>query len=219
MPADFAPLPGLVPGTSAAQQKRLSSLLRAFEAVQSAEVLMAGQAPNLAAQVVLKPRSGRTFTAETLTSLAAMIEQATPGLTRSRLTILQSDGTLLYSEGQCRIPEAAPARTLPPVQWLLLALFTVAALVVVLTRRRTPEAPGGEHFAFLSQCDDQTLRAILARERPEVVGVLLQYGDGNTARRLRRLLGQAAVPQPARPVETDTLALLETAVQRAYGGR
>ncbi|MEN6402254.1 MAG: hypothetical protein ABFD94_09960, partial [Armatimonadia bacterium] len=44
MPADFAPAPYALPSSRASQQKRLAGLLRGFEPVQSAEVLLTGEA-------------------------------------------------------------------------------------------------------------------------------------------------------------------------------
>ena len=202
LPAAFAPAPFALPGSTQALEKQLANLLRKLEPVQSAEVLISGEAaggPTL--RVIVKGRAGKRLTPELITTMSELLSGVAPGIAPDHIIIGDSSGRLLYDRGQ--------AVTLPPAQplaghpWSWLALAALAALAVAwstargqLQRRRVGAASSRAEDAWLERADQRVLAETLARERPEVAALVLSRMPEGSARRLRRLLQQRGMVPP-----------------------
>ncbi|MEN6304840.1 MAG: hypothetical protein ABFD96_19070 [Armatimonadia bacterium] len=217
MPADFAPAPYALPSSRASQQKRLAGLLRGFEPVQSAEVLLTGEAAQeLSAQVLIKPRAGRELSPEVLESLIRVLTEGCPGLQPARLTVVESNGKLLYAQGQMQTPDL-PARRQTPIPWLLAALVVgvVAAVAARQPWKRHTAEPAGP-FDFLKGAGANSLERLLADERPEVVAVLARQLHGPLRRRVEAWLQRQPTMAPQHELEGEVREALAAALRRKY---
>lgn len=217
MPVDFAPSPLAVPSVRANQQRRLAGLLRGFEAVQSAEVLLTGgPAQEVSAQVLLKRRAGRELPPEVLQSLVRVLTEACPGLQPARLTMVESTGKLLYAQGQVQTP-SSPAHRRSPIPWLLGALFVGLALALVSGQPWKRRSPGPDDpLDFLKGADAGRLQKLLSGERPEVVAVLARQVQPRTRRRIEACLQGQPLKPPQQELEGAVRDALLMALRRKH---
>ena len=99
LPSDLVPLPGSPQYLRASQQRQVQTLLRGFEGIAGAEVIIAGEAPPLSACVVVKPRPGARVDGELAETMAQTVTRAVPGLTLRDVMLIDSSGRALYVDG------------------------------------------------------------------------------------------------------------------------
>lgn len=207
LPSDFAALPGTSQYARNAQQRTVAGLLRGFEAVAGAEVVISGPEPTPAVNVVLKPRPGHPLAASLLDSLSRLILGAVPGLTPERLQITATTGQTLYAAGQVEAPALPAGSTSAYLPWLLgLAVLAAAAVAWPYLRRRSRPAAAavsGGGLEFLDSLDNDSLMRLLAAERPGLIGVLYALAGEHTARRLRRFARRRGLVLKAPDRELD----------------
>ena len=221
LPSDFAPLPGFPQYSRNALQKQLSAVLRTFEVVAAAEVVITGEeGKNLAAKVLIKRRPGAALQRDLILSVVQMVEDTMPGLARDRIFIADSAGHPLYVAGQVQPVATAAASSASSLGWLLLGVvgLAVAAVLAVVWRwRRLPEAgPEAGGLAFLSSLKDEGLAAVLAGERAEMLSVLCVVGGPVVAKRLRRYALRRHLPLPgtARTIDSEVGKALAASLRR-----
>jgi len=206
-PSDLAGLPGTPQYSRGAQQKTLAGLLRGFEAVTAAEVVITGPDDAPRVSVVLRPRPGRLLDAELLGSLTRLLLGAVPGLLPTNLQISSTTGQLLYGDGRVLSVPAPRSSSADHLPWLLMVamLGGLAAAWPHLQRRRRPVSQGGPegHRDPFAALDDRTLARVLDGERPGLATVLQTVVGGRDARRLARYARRRRLPAPPGPADLD----------------
>lgn len=197
-PVAFAPAPFALPGSAQAAQKQLCGLLRRLDAIASAEALITGSDDQpTGLKLLLKCRPGHHFTPELVTTVARLAGDAVPGLPREALLITDAAGSMLYAQGQVQIEALTPPGALAPWVWLLgaVALACLAAVVVgtgarARNARRLTTSGWWKHLTARQRAG---LLPALARERPEVIALVLAQLPMRTGLRLRRQLARRRV--------------------------
>jgi hypothetical protein len=218
LPTDFAPAPLALPGSSQAAQKQVSAMLRRFSAVQSADCFLLPQSPSgLLLKVILKPRAGRRIDPSTLATMVEVMKGSVPGVDPRRITVVDTEGALLYQDGQSLVAQVPPRGLLRRyVPLLALALVLALGLAAFVRLRDSRPRPRG-----LSSVSAQQLTEALAGERPEIIALALSRLPQGTARTVRRRLkrGGGEVPATAPPVAARVAETVVQVLERGVLGR
>ncbi|GEM_PF-4133844 len=229
------PLPGTQARADADAASRLEQALRGFDGVVEAHVLLArpsadpSASPDVAAQLRLRPEFRPTDA--WLETVRIFSLRTVPSLRPDRLTIVTSDGRILFEAGEALLPTVSTPRT--PVldetfrfePWWLFAAAAIGFVLVscglLLHRLMNHESARAQTDAaegpleFLRDVPDETIAHALARERPEMISAMLALAPAEVAERLRRredLPGQ--LPAPAGPLDEATVTALADALRR-----
>lgn len=221
LPTTFAPAPFALPGSRQAAEKQLCSLVRRLQPVLTADLLVSGDEPALDCKVLLSCRPGHQMTPEALQGIALLCTNSLPGLSSQRLSILDTQGRLLYSDGQVQTTSLPPPGRANPLPWLLVAaaLAVVGAFLAVQGRRAVAPTAAGA-WAGLTRRNEPELLSLLAGERPEIIGLLLENLPAPVAKRLRRQLqrNQITFATPAMAVDAQVLETVKRSLQRRLAG-
>lgn len=189
LPSDFAPVPGTPQYLRTTQQRQVTALLRSFEGIAGAEVVLSSDAGPLRASIVLKPQAGRHFTPEFVNSLSQTVLTAVPGLAAENLLLAETSGTVLYASGAVVAAAALPASP----HGYLAGLLGGAALVALLLAggiayrwRRGPRRVAGGELAFVVPLRDAELDLLFAGEGPAAPGLVALVGGPAVRARLQR---------------------------------
>ncbi|MHB8995946.1 MAG: hypothetical protein ACYC63_11940 [Armatimonadota bacterium] len=215
LPGAFAPAPFALPGSQQAAQKQLCSLIRRIEPVQTADLVVTGDGADRSCKLLLTCHPGRRMTAVTLQSIAHLCSGSLPGLTPERLSILDTDGQVLYRDGSVQAAALPPPVGRSPLPWILVAcLLGLIGGSMALQGRRASRARPDDFWGGLTRHQEADVLSLLLAERPETVGLLLANLPPPLADRLRKKLRRhrmvitaPLVPADAQVVETLKLSL------------
>lgn len=217
LPGAFAPAPFALPGSQQAAQKQLCSLIRRVEPVQTADLLMSGEGSNLSCKLLLTCRPGRRMTAATLQSIAHLCSGSLPGLTPERLSILDTDGRVLYRDGGVQAAALPPPVGRSPLPWIVVAcLLGLIGGSMALQGRRASRARPDDFWGRLTRHQEADVLSLLLGERPETVGLLLANLPPCLADRLRKKLRrhQVAIVAPLVPADAKVVEALKLSLQQ-----
>lgn len=173
-------------------------MLRGFEGVTSAQVVIAGEAaaPRVSVLVKLNPRA--QLRPALVQSMADVVLSAVPGLVPDRLTLATTAGDTLYADGAPRIEAERPlgrSRGLPWAAPLAAVLLAMSFTGWFFWRGRRPRNGLDETgLGFLGALNHHQLDAVFRDEREELVALVASLCDVKTARRLRRYARSRGLP-------------------------
>lgn len=201
LPSDLLPLPGTPAFQRGQQQRQLAAVLRGFEGVTSAQVVIAGEPAGPRVSVLLKLNPRTRVRPALVESMASVVLSAVPGLVPERLTLTTATGETLYAGGAPRIERGPPPVRSAGLSWA--PALAGGLLAVLLTgwcywRSRSPRnVPDETGLGFLATLNHRQLDVLFQGERAEVVGILATMCSPTTARRLQRYARSRGLTRPA----------------------
>lgn len=217
LPGAFAPAPFALPGSRQAAQKQLCSLIRRLEPVQNADLLVTGDGSTFSCKLLLTCRPGRRMTPATLESIIQLCSGSLTDLTLKQLSILDTQGNVLYRDGSVQSDAFPPPVGPHPLPWLLAAsALAVIGTFLALQGRRVSRTRSDGFWDSLTRHQEADLLSLLLGERPEMAGLLLANLPPALAGRLYRKLRrhQISVVAPMVPADAQVVETVKASLQQ-----
>lgn len=231
------PLPGTIAREDADDAASLARALAGFDLIEAAQVIVSRPpddpsplSRHAALQLrLVQPPPGP----EWASAVAAFTLRSLPGLDPLRLEIVDTSGTLLYSQGRphwSRPPadpaprSQAPASRLSPAVLAAAGALGLAAMLGIALRRRplvqeeSPAPPAGP-LDFVADLSDDDLLRLVRGERIELIAAVAALVPAEQAQRLREIASVGELPPPRTMLSDATATLLAAALRGKLAGQ